>query len=650
MSSRVLRKLNLQGDQDLPSIGDNASDPEADFSSSGGHKKKQLTINKYDLLNQQSPSESEVKEDDDHETAGSLNAQEGAIDLRDNSRRKKKKKKKKHKMCKMMSNARSSEDNIEDEVERSVRDVNKIFGEVPEVPHSSVRVDLSLPPKKSVLSIELKALNPNYELRRIFGAKVLQNEQNKKRGRNRGHLKTTYLVTPRDTWPPAGKSGISMKPVGSKNSEGIQFFAFEHSLSYQQVQVSFLDAVESHDPDNLVGVINNHPYHVDSLLQLSELCQLTEDLSLAGQFIERALYCLECAFHPTFNLASGNCRLDYRKQENRALFVALFKHMCFVGARACYRTALEFCKLILSLDPEGDPLAVVLALDFYALRSQEYEWLVRISEEWENSRHLLQLPNFAYSVAVALFQMGNVEAAHQQLQSALIMFPGVLLALTEKCGTQIDSRVSSSPFFNSAQSKQSKPLTHLESLYVARSYHVWKESELLPWLESNVHAVLDRVDAKDPLVAEWERNRTSRYPSTPKNIRRHIILSNLEGISISFSEQEMEGSVFNFDPLPPSDSINLYSRAVRPRQYVNDNTLSMFFRSIMPTFIYNQMVSDEANEEGGGGGEGGSGVDFQRSVATLLDTMRDLLSSIHLPDVPGDGDNEDDPDSDEGRI
>lgn len=33
---------------------------------------------------------------------------------------------------------------------------------------------------------------------------------------------------------------------------------------------------------------------------------------------ERALYSLECAFHPVFSLTSGTCRLDYRRPENRS--------------------------------------------------------------------------------------------------------------------------------------------------------------------------------------------------------------------------------------------------------------------------------------------------------------------------------------------
>lgn len=52
-----------------------------------------------------------MKEDDDHETAGSLNAQENAAESKDAGRRKKKKKRKKP--GKIPTNARSSEDNIE---------------------------------------------------------------------------------------------------------------------------------------------------------------------------------------------------------------------------------------------------------------------------------------------------------------------------------------------------------------------------------------------------------------------------------------------------------------------------------------------------------------------------------------------------------
>ncbi|XP_054275813.1 transcription factor 25 [Macrosteles quadrilineatus] len=637
MSSRVLRKLGL-GEKDITSIADEASDTEADFSSSGGAKKKQLNINRYDLLNQQSHSESEVKEDDDHETAGSLNAQENAADCKDAARRKKKKKRKKH--GKVPSNARSSEDNIEDEVERSVREVNKLLGDSAQVePGREVATANTSGCKNRILNIEHRHLNHNNELKKIFGSKIVQNEQSKRRGgsRTRGVLKTTWLVSLKDNWPPIVKTGLSMSLVKTEN--GISTFTYEHSLNYQQVQMKFLDAVESLNPDNIVAIINSSPYHVDALLQLSELCRLSEDLSMAAELIERALYCLECAFHPSFNLVTGTCRLDYRKQENRALYLAVFKHLTFVGARACYRTALEFCKLLLSLDPDNDPLGIVLAIDFYALRAQKYNWLIRFASDWEPTRNLSQLPNFAFSIAVAHFQLGqDVELAHHLLQNALIMFPGVLLPLLSKCGVQPDSRVGTHTFFTTAEINQSASLKVLVQLYVARCYHVWKESELLPWLERNVHAVLDRVDKQDSYVADCEVKRAKRYPKLPRNIHRHIVLSDYK--DVTFSELS-QSPVLSFDPLPPVDSINLYNRPPRLLYHDNGNAFSVFLRSFMPNFNVNAPASDGDEVEGGEG----AAVDLRRSMTSLLDAMRDLLSNIHMPDGPAEGDI----DSDEER-
>lgn len=144
----------------------------------------------------------------------------------------------------------------------------------------------------------------------------------KNRG-GRSHLKTTWLVSGKDNWPQSNKSGLSMNLVETKPG-GIQYFNYEHSSNYKQVQYKFLEAVESMNPDVIVGIINEYPNHIDSLIQLSDSCKFSEDLALAAELIERALFCLECAFHPVFNLSQGNCRLDYRIQENRYQHDTLF--------------------------------------------------------------------------------------------------------------------------------------------------------------------------------------------------------------------------------------------------------------------------------------------------------------------------------------
>lgn len=130
---------------------------------------------------------------------------------------------------------------------------------------------------------------------------------------------------------------------------------------------------------------------------------MTENFSLSAELIERAVLILESSLHPSFSLTSGNCRLDYRRQENRPFFIVLFKHAQYLEARACCRTAFELSKLILSLNPDGDPVAIVLIVDYYAIRSKQFAWFIKFYEEWDPLRNLSQLPNMAYSYALSLF-------------------------------------------------------------------------------------------------------------------------------------------------------------------------------------------------------------------------------------------------------
>lgn len=311
-------------------------------------------------------SESEVKEDDDVESARGEGRRDPLANAGSLMPEKKKKKRKKKTGGKKFA-ARSSEDNLEDEVEAGVRWVEESIG----APLTLVKeVEEKTSPLKVLLQIENKHLNPENEMRRIFGTRVVQNEAMARQKKSRGqrHQRSSILVSPKPTWPSAARSGLSMRPVSS-DLPG-QWFTLDHNTHYQTVQKQFLAAVDSLNPDQIVALLQVHPMHIDSMLQLSDICKMGEDSAMAAELVERTLYALEAAFHPCFSFASGSCHLDYRRQENRALFIALYRHLHFVGSRACYRTALEICKILLNLDPSEDPLAIVLLVDFYAIRAR----------------------------------------------------------------------------------------------------------------------------------------------------------------------------------------------------------------------------------------------------------------------------------------
>lgn len=493
---------------------------------------------------------------------------------------------------------------------------------------------------RPLLYVEHRNLNPETELKRYFGARAVLGDQ-RPRQRQRPYIRSTWLTAPKNTWPRYSKTGIAMRLLETRR--GVQHFTFEHHREYQQVQFRFLDAVESLDPNNIVLLLQMNPYHVDSLLQLSEVCRMQEDQEMARDLVERALYSLECAFHPVFSLTSGTCRLDYRRPENRAFYLSLFKHMIFLEKRGCPRTALEFCKLILSLDPENDPLCVLLLIDLLSLRAREYTFLTRMFQEWEGHRNLSQLPNFAFSVPLAYFLLSQQaelseaelsqarERAAHLLQHALIMFPSVLMPLLDHCSVQPDSRVASHSFFGlQAQISQPPALNQLVSLYIGRTHALWKDPAIMAWLETNVHEVLQRVDTSEPVVEEFAQKRKVRYQTAPRNIARHVILSELKEATAALPLEVTSQPVMGFDPLPPLDSITSYTRPERMTHPSNESTLSLFFRSLLPNFTLQGEVRQDGAEEAG------AGQDLNQGVNRLMAAMRDMLANIQFQEPPRD--------------
>ncbi len=44
---------------------------------------------------------------------------------------------------------------------------------------------------------------------------------------------------------------------------------------------------------------------------------------------------------------------------------------------------LFVCLFVCSLDPEGDPLCILLMMDYYALRCDQYDFLLNLYQQWE---------------------------------------------------------------------------------------------------------------------------------------------------------------------------------------------------------------------------------------------------------------------------
>nr|CAG4646493.1 EOG090X0BCY [Macrothrix elegans] len=548
MSNRALKKLH-GGKDELSALAstlqldDEENDEMAIIAPTRANRKKKQAINMFDLLNEDASDmgSADANSPENDESDGVVEPPSAQI----GTKPKKKTKKKKKQQQQIIEN----EDDFDFESEFYVPEDSISNGQNSKGSPRKI-------PEKNMLAVDQKNLNPENELKKIFGSKII-NAAQKKKARGRVHVKSTWLMNPKDNWHHIKKTGLSMSLDYSK--DGCYYFKYEHSRDYRQIQFSFWEAVSSLNPANIVTIVNLYPYHIDSLIQLSDICRMGEDPQMATELIERALYILESAFHPSFNFATGNCRLDYKRTENSAAL------------------------------------------------------------------------------------------ADEYLYKALMMFPGVLIPLLDKCSIQADTRVTTHEYFSPIKPVSVLPsLNNLMQLYVGRSFHIWKDAELLPWLERNAHRCVEEINRNPSVTLDYEDKRKKRYQGTPRNIYRHILLSDIKDATATLPQELTNTAVMSFDPLPPVDSISSYSR---PSRLSNTTTaanqleggfLGSLLRSLMPGFNPQEVVNQQAErppvaienppEEEGAAGDG-AGANLQRSVVTLVTAMRDLLSSIHLPEL-----------------
>lgn len=266
-----------------------------------------------------------------------------------------------------------------------------------------------------VLQVESRLLNADSELKRLFGSRVIESERraaettvagaNRRRGRAGGRAylrKKVSLVSPRDTWFPEAP-GLAMvldSEATNERANGIRYFRYVYEGSYSRIQNEYRVLVGTHDPNMLVDLLNRHPYHVDTLLQLAELYRQMGELERAAEMVERALYVLETAWNIGFKPYDGTCRLRFDILENRSLYVALFRYSQLLTRRGLHRTALEIGKLLLNFDPETDPMGMLMLSDSYALLCGEYQWVEDMVSIFMTFP-MKYFPNFAASRAIA---------------------------------------------------------------------------------------------------------------------------------------------------------------------------------------------------------------------------------------------------------
>ncbi|CAM8974874.1 unnamed protein product [Rhodiola kirilowii] len=265
-----------------------------------------------------------------------------------------------------------------------------------------------------------------------------------------------------------------------------------HSSDYEQAQRAYEAAKNLHDLNVVYSILVDYPYHLDSLLAISEYFKLVGEQQLAANAIAKCL-------------------------------------------RGCHRAALEICKLLLSLDPD-DPMGAMFCMDYYALRAEQYSWLEQFSEEYGSDNSIWLFPNFSYSLAVCRFFLerdglpkndtdGEKASSTELMKQALMLHPSVLKKLVAKVPLkdQIWNTILKSSLFKVDQSG-SPTVDHLIDIYVERSYLIWRLPDLQNLLKDSALLVIEVLKQSQSEAEDWACVRTETF-SSEKNEYSHLLVS-----------------------------------------------------------------------------------------------------------------------------
>lgn len=477
---------------------------------------------------------------------------------------------------------------------------------------------------RSHLSLSAQALDPSVELKRQFGSAAIRAYEAEaaatssaggsaasSAGRARSQLWNTnfkvrnILVQPKETWPPIARTftGMSMEviDVDGKGKMG----GWVHSRAYKKAQMQFLQAVQTYEPNHLMTLFRMYPWHIDTLLQLSDLSRHQGDLGQASDFNARALFAFERTAAPIFtsSLLSplGPPLLHFNRIEDRGFWLASHRNVNFLGRRGTWRTALEWTKLILGLDPVSDHHGVLLWMDFLGIKSHQFSWFIDLLDKLESAlqaeaaqndvpivsgstpfdenentagqgvgtgiRALAWYPGLSYARALALrhLEEEGKNSLHSQgdsdaaLRQAIARHPQVVFPLLEKIGQAIPGEVQANhPIFSSeGDSGEHGSIPQiLAQIYVARSESLWRESRRAKWLATTLQRCWPI------LLSSWENGEWNRpEPSNldaVHSIYRHILVSDipdsLRQILIGLVPKSVtsdSAALNTFDPLPP---------------------------------------------------------------------------------------------------
>ena len=399
------------------------------------------------------------------------------------------------------------------------------------------------------LKVDSKFLDADAELRKQFGS-IVDTDRNDNPSIFGGNKKAVrraiasapkrkHILAPKnnelDLLVSQVKPGLGMSKVSQAD---VIEFKLTHSRRYMEAQERFLETVQSYDPDMLLMSLRQSPFHIDTLLQASEYYRHQGDHTQGAELIERALFTLDDAMDPSFNISTGRVRLPFGITENRIFYLVLWKEIQNLGKRGCWRTCFEFTKLLLSLDPINDPYGVLLCLDFHAFRAGMHQYLVEFRNHWPDQAQIVTLPNIAFTAALSQWHLESKQKdnTHTGSKAALLaaaeLFPYVIDPLLSGLGCTTPKKFQDVAPFSTLQDIYTR-------LYLYRSIDLWKAEGAKEFLLSAITSAYPRII------------KPSSVHLIPRNVARHLIIEDERSLLSLVDPDTLAQTKLSTDPLPP---------------------------------------------------------------------------------------------------
>ncbi|KAL7932319.1 DUF654 domain-containing protein [Trichoderma chlorosporum] len=564
MSTRQLRKLQKQRELEARAVqGSEGSDSDADDDDVAPAVAKPRA-NLFAALGGEDEDEDEGGDDaeENPEQASTLEVpvEEPAATATGRKNKKKKKKSKK----KTAAPAQDVEQSEDDEIDRAIKEL-KI-----EQPPRAGPIASNAPTSRDLFKINLYNLKAINEMRNLFGRDTIESanaeEEEQRRGARHGIMQQqvdleTFLRGPpnsrklpevsrrrnifiqgREHWPMSTTGGLSLKELG-KTADGVEY-TYAHAPEYDEIQALFFAQVQMGDPMRMVHLLTQFPYHVSTLLQVSSVAKQDQNMALASELCERALFSFGRVAPASFkqSLEQGMARMDFRRPENRQFWLAGYHYIKSLIRKGTYRTALEWAKLFYSLDG-SDPYAMRHLIHFLAIRAHESKWLLDFLNQLDARGDRDDTVYILQSRVLAMLQMGDEEQARQHLVDGMQRIPWLYCALFQSLN--VDTPPSVWGIHGETEAAE-----FWVKLYLYQSKDLWNNSQATRLL-LDVAKSIDRVDAKSLPKDE--------HPIDLGVARMAYIdgqTSLLALVPRSMLEQQPN---YEFDPLPPAEKDNIFT-------------------------------------------------------------------------------------------